>query len=461
MKHLRLLRIFAAALFFCGFIAACFGWEPVSKLLQLQLGPGLVRLLTSFSYGILTCVLTIFVLTLIFGRIYCSVFCPLGILQDVLNVRRKKNFHYSRTLKFLRYPLLLLIGTLAVLGTLFPATWLIPSSNFVMMLNHLWRPETGAFVAAWGVLIFLLILVRWKGRLYCNVLCPVGALLSLVSRVSFFRVRIRPNCVHCGMCEKVCKAGCIDSKTGTIDAADCVSCMDCLGACKTGALTILPVSLEKLEEKQPGRARRRALISLGSLATFGAAWALGKKIAKGRKPDELKADIERKVLPPGAWSYEKFRTRCVGCGLCVGVCKGEAIALSMGEHGPLGTLQPFLDYNRGKCLEDCCECMKICPTGAIQDIGLEAKKTLRLGIGGYDPLRCRAFTGEDPCGECEKACPVKAITLVDFKDKKIPKFNDDLCVGCGACQLACPVEPKVMRVIPAIEQTFLQTASES
>ncbi|MDO4857276.1 MAG: 4Fe-4S dicluster domain-containing protein [Thermoguttaceae bacterium] len=455
MKYLRFLRIFAAALFFCGFVAACFGWEPTMKLLHLQLGPSLVRLISSFSFGILTCVLTFFLLTLIFGRIYCSVFCPLGILQDVLNVRLKKKFRYSRALKFLRYPVLILVCVLAFSGTLFPATWLLPSSNFVMMLNHLWRPETAAFAAAWGLFILLLILVRWKGRVYCNSLCPVGAILSIFSRVSLFRVRVRSNCVHCGLCEKVCKAGCIDSKTGMIDAADCVGCMDCLGACKTNALTLLPISRKKkLQAKQPARMRRRVLITLGSLVTFPIAKRLEKKIAAGRKPDELKADVERKVLPPGAWSYEKFRTRCVGCGLCAGVCKGHAIELSMGEHGVLGTLQPFLNYDHGKCLVDCCECMNICPTGAIQNIDLKAKQSLRLGIGGYDPLRCRAFTGEDPCGECEKACPVKAISLIEFKGKMIPKFDDDLCIGCGACQFACPVEPKVMRVIPAVEQTF-------
>lgn len=502
-ENLKKLRFTAALLFLVCFTAASLGWQPASELLQLQLGPMFVRLLASFSWGILTALGTIFFLTLLFGRLYCAVFCPLGVLQELLGRGLQEVFGPSRTdlrtvrsFKWLRYPLLVFVVTLALAGTLFPATWLLPSSNYVMMLNHLASPESGAFFAAWGFLILLIVLVRLRGRIYCNSLCPVGAFLSLVSRFSLFRIRVRKNCVHCGMCEKKCPAGCLDSKTGRVNASECLVCLECLTECRVNALTYAPPFLGKedppisahsnempsenvsgdpesisersvnIPEKKrsetasspsgspqgPNMIRRAILISSATAAGAGVGHFLN--LHNIRKPDELKADTERQVLPPGAWSYEKFRTRCVGCGLCVGVCRGNAISLSMGEHGLYGTLQPFLNFDQGKCLTDCDACMKICPTGALEDIGLETKKKLRLGIGSYDPLGCRAFLGTHPCAKCEQACPQKAISMVEFRGRKIPKFNDDLCTGCGACQLVCP--KNVMRVIPAVEQTVLE-----
>ena len=178
------------------------------------------------------------------------------------------------------------------------------------------------------------------------------------------------------------------------------------------------------------------------------------------KPEHLKADSERRVLPPGAMSLEQFRTKCVACGLCVSVCKGRALVHSWGELGVDGVFLPMMDYTRGFCQYDCVACVEVCPTHAIEPMTLKEKQRLRLGIGGYDPRRCRAFTGEDPCGKCAEACPVKAITMVDFKGKKIPCFDDSLCIGCGACQYACPVEPRTMAVIPAAYQIPLQSAQD-
>ena len=514
--NLKNLRFIAGLLFLACFTAASLGWKPASELLHLQLGPMSVRLLASFSWGLLTALGTVFCLTLLFGRLYCSVFCPLGILQELLGRGlqevlgpSKTDLRTARSFKWIRYPLLALIVTLALAGTLFPATWLLPSSNYVMMLNHLGTPESGAFFAAWGFLILLIVLVRLRGRIYCNSFCPVGALLSLISRFAIFRIRVRKNCVHCGMCEKKCPAGCLDPKTGRVNASECLVCLECLMECRVNALTYAPPFLGKEQRKEqtcrgeclpqeeiarskdvptqdvpekdvpekdvpekdvpeketvetvhspsasaqgPDLIRRALLISSATAAGAGVGHFLN--LRNVRKPDELKADTERQVLPPGAWSYEKFRTRCVGCGLCVGVCQGNVISLSMGQHGLYGTLQPFLNFDQGKCLPDCDACMKICPTGALEDLGLETKKKLRLGIGSYDPLGCRAFLGTHPCAKCEQACPQKAISMVEFRGRKIPKFNDDLCTGCGACQLVCP--KNVMRVIPAVEQTVLE-----
>lgn len=462
MKKLKFLRILLAFFFLIFFLAAISGVRPLEPLAQVQFGPALLRCLTGFSWGVFSVVGTILVLTLLFGRLYCSIFCPLGILQDLLGLFPRK-FHYSLRMKIVRYPILTAVLALAAAGVLFPLTWLLPSSNFVMMKNSLFTPEAGTFLAAWGLLGFLLILVRWRGRIYCNTLCPVGAILALAARFSLFKIRMKDSCVGCGKCEQTCKAACIDAKNHRIRTADCVGCMNCLAACPFQALTYAPPLLVKVASPQNASAVRTVRRGLLVGAFSAAAWFFGKKLGVRLTPaaDAMKADSERRVLPPGAGSFDEFRTKCVGCGLCVGVCQGHALTHSLGELGLAGTLQPFLDFNRGKCEPDCTACMAICPTEAIPDLGLAVKKRIRLGIGGYDPTRCRAFTGEDPCGECEKACPVKAISLVDFQGKKIPKFNDDLCVGCGACQFACPVTPKVMQVIPAVKQEILEEKKDA
>ena len=108
---LRKIRIFAATfcfvlitllfLDFTGTIHAWFGW-----LAKIQFWPALLALNVGVVVGLI-------ILTLLLGRVYCSVICPLGVLQDIISwfasKRKKYRFSYSPALKWVRYGTLVLI----------------------------------------------------------------------------------------------------------------------------------------------------------------------------------------------------------------------------------------------------------------------------------------------------------------------------------------------------------------
>ena len=194
-------------------------------------------------------------LTLIFGRIYCSVICPLGILQDLLaRLRKKKNkYSYSGEVRWLRYPMLLvfIIAGVVGIGSLFQL--LAPYSAFgriaTMILQPIWmmgnnvlgtideRADSYAFYIASATLVVLFILAWRGGRTYCNTICPVGTILSFLARFSFLKIRFdEKKCKNCSLCSKNCKAACIDYKTHTVDYSRCVVCGNCIDSCKFGAL---------------------------------------------------------------------------------------------------------------------------------------------------------------------------------------------------------------------------------
>ena len=118
---LRKIRITLAALVFIGitllfldFTGTLHHW--LSWLAKIQLLPAVMALNV-------VVIVALAVLTLVLGRIYCSVICPLGILQDLLaRLRRKKNkYGYSKEVRWLRYPVLIVfvVAVVAGVGSLF------------------------------------------------------------------------------------------------------------------------------------------------------------------------------------------------------------------------------------------------------------------------------------------------------------------------------------------------------
>ena len=97
---------------FTGTLHGWFGW-----LAKIQFLPAVLAL----NVGV---ILFLVILTLVCGRIYCSVICPLGVFQDILawlgrqpKKRRKLPYSYSPALSWLRYGVLgVFIIALMVLG---------------------------------------------------------------------------------------------------------------------------------------------------------------------------------------------------------------------------------------------------------------------------------------------------------------------------------------------------------
>lgn len=273
MRKLRLLRILLAALSllaltavfldFTGTAAAWFGWTA-----KLQFWPSVLALSVASIAAILAC-------TLLFGRIYCSVVCPLGIFQDLLIfLRRLFGFRFSANAEAPKARVLreclrgalaavflgggflglhfqwlepyaiygraasALLAPLARLGNNALADWAERHASYAFHTVEVVLPATSVIAVSAGALALVAVLAVWKGRLWCNAACPVGTLLGCASKVSLTKPKIdAAKCVKCGLCARACKAQCIDVANGTIDRSKCVACFDCGAVCGKGALT--------------------------------------------------------------------------------------------------------------------------------------------------------------------------------------------------------------------------------
>ncbi len=424
------------------------------------------------------------VLTLVFGRIYCSVICPLGILQDIFGwlgkKARKNRYTYSPEVRWLRYVMLALMVVALVAGIGSLVQLLAPYSAFGRIMTMLFQPiwklgnnvlatfaeradsytfyTVDVWVKSLPVLIIaaltlvVLFVLAWRGgRTYCNTICPVGTLLSLLSRFSLLKIRFDADkCKNCSLCTKNCKASCIDYKTHTVDHSRCVVCGDCISKCKFGALKY-QVSLSTGKSTKATTvaaegtsASRRSFIVGTALATT-AALAQEKHVDGGLAVIKAKQSPQRltPLTPPGSLSLKNMATRCTGCQLCVSECPNDVLRPSTSL---MSLMQPVMHYDRGYCRPECTRCSSVCPAGAIKPIDKVEKSSIQIGHAVVMADECISAQGIDECGNCQRHCPTGAIEMVstdpnDDLAPQVPAVNETLCIGCGACEYVCPVRP--------------------
>jgi len=477
MKFLKNIRVIISLLFFLPiflYFIDFTGKLPVKLhvLLQIQLIPALL----SLNMVIITILL---VLSLLFGRIYCSTICPLGVFQDILGwksrfFRKKKKkfrFEYMKPQNILRYTILALTLILFVFGSSFLLIILDPYSTFGRMMSQLFSPlaiwannglssilsgmdnyslykveQTGFVPVAFGISLFFFVLVGimswYRGRLYCNTVCPVGTSLGLLSKFSIFRISIKESsCTQCGLCEKSCKSQCIDHEAMKVDDSRCVSCFNCISACKNGSMKYEFRYKKQVAETSATSAknsRRTFLITSGAvLSTF--AFANAKKLT-GKKDAIL---TRQPIMPPGATNIDHFNAHCTGCQLCVGKCPMHVLKPAALQYGISGIMQPHLAFSTHIfCTYDCNICSAVCPTAALRPLPMEEKKLMQIGIASFRKDMCVVFTDETDCGACAEHCPTQAVHMIPYKNGlTIPEVTDDICIGCGACESICPVRP--------------------
>ncbi len=472
---LRKIRIIAAALCFTlitllfldftGTIHAWFGW-----LAKIQFLPAVLAL----NVGVIVLLVA---LTLIFGRVYCSVICPLGVMQDIISWfagRRKKNrFSYSPAKNWLRYAVLAIFVTTLVAGFGAVALLVAPYSAFGRIAQNLFAPiwklgnnflayiaervdsyafySTEIVIGSWAtfaiaaVTLIILSILAWRnGRTYCNTICPVGTVLGALSRFSLLKPIIDTDkCINCGLCARKCKAACIDAKNHEIDYSRCVVCMDCLESCSKNAIKY---TIRKGSSKPaPADASRRNFLVGAGLLAASAAKAQEMKLDGGYATiiDKEKPFKNRALTPPGSLSARNMTAHCSGCQLCVAVCPTQVLRPS----ADLTTfMQPEMSYEKGYCRPECNKCSQVCPTGAINPITVEEKSSIQVGHAEWNRKNCIVLTDDVDCGNCERHCPTGAITMIlsdyrDLKSRKIPSINKHLCIGCGACENLCPSRP--------------------
>lgn len=484
---LRKIRITLAVLFwvcvtalfldFTGTVHAWLGWTA-----RVQFLPALMA-------GNVIIVAVLVALTLIFGRVYCSVICPMGVMQDViswLSGRRKGKkfrFTYSCELRVLRLSVLGLFIVAIVAGIGSFVALLAPYSSYGRIVSNLFEPlylwcnnllaliaehyDSYAFysvdvwmrgISTFAVAALTFVVIGWlawrNGRTYCNTVCPVGTVLGYLSKFALFRLTINTDkCVSCGVCSRKCKASCIDGKHHAIDYSRCVTCFDCIGACTHDAISYrfrfpLPAKAPHTESKTATgvNSGRRTFLSLTVLTAVTAAIeAQEKKVDGGLAVIEDKKAPKRKtqIVPAGALSLKHMAQHCTGCQLCVTVCPNQVLRPST----KLTTMmQPVMSFERGACEPWCVKCSEVCPAGAITPITKEEKSSTQIGIAVWEPKNCIPLTDGVECGNCARHCPAGAIIMVpnipgDPDAIAIPAINPERCIGCGTCELLCPARP--------------------
>lgn len=496
---LRKIRITLAALVFIGitllfldFTGTLHHW--LSWLAKIQLLPAVMALNV-------VVIVALAVLTLVLGRIYCSVICPLGILQDLLaRLRRKKNkYGYSKEVRWLRYPVLIVfvVAVVAGVGSLFQL--LAPYSAFgriaTMLLQPLWmlgnnvlaylaeRVDSYAFysVDVWLkslpvfiialVTLAVLVVTSWiGGRTYCNTICPVGTALSFLARFSWLKIQFdEEKCKNCSLCSKNCKAACIDYKTHTVDYSRCVVCGNCIESCKFGALnygiglngqartkgqsqtsddsgSVRESPLSLMQESDAVDGGKRSFLIGAALVTTAALAQKKEKLMDGglaELEDKVAPKRQTPLTPPGSLSFQHYAQRCTGCQLCVSDCPNHVLRPS---NDLMHLMLPVMSYEHGFCRPECTRCSEVCPAGAITAVDKPAKSSIQIGHAVFIQKNCVAVTDGVECGNCERHCPAGAIEMVALREDDdespwVPAVNEEACIGCGACEYVCPARP--------------------
>jgi ferredoxin len=414
-------------------------------------------------------VLGILALSLLFGRVFCSVLCPLGTLQELFwragNFLRGKIFAGRKgkvpppgiagsgyTAAWgIRYAVPLFTGLGLALSFSPLMTAFDPLSNFGRGIGA-FRAIIGGnalpFVIALALpFVLILALAIFRGRLFCR-WCPVGLTFGLLSPAALFGMKLSSRCVSCGICEKKCPAACIDSRAKRIASDRCVLCFSCAAACPGGSASY------GLRGKAAiaGESRRVFLKGAGRASILCAAAYLAGPGIKLFSSAPGAGSPGLPVLPPGALNEGRYRAFCIGCQACVAACPVNIIR-------PLHSSRPVLDYTDAGCQYNCVECGKVCPTGAIRRLEVEEKRRTRVALSSLNFEHCVVNTKQESCGACAEVCPTGAITMIAYGESGVPwltrpVFDERYCIGCGLCVAACPAEPRAIGVKAVPEQTL-------
>ncbi len=391
----------------------------------------------------LPAVLTI-ALTLVFGRVWCGWICPLGAIFELFGPKGTRKM--PGWMRGVKYIILFTIFVLALFGSLAfmyfdPITILIRGIADPISVAQSIISNPGLRVAtllAMLPLLFALGINLIEKRFWCRYLCPLGAIIGLGSKFSFFRRRVNEmSCVKCGDCAKTCPMGAINPETIQHDPAECIMCMDCAAPCPKTAITFGKQPTPRWGfEYDPSRRE-----FIGTAATAAASLAVFNFVPF------VKTQSDDLLRPPGvAGTYDQFLAKCIRCGQCVEACPGNALhPVSFGmDWETLWT--PALIPTVGGCQYDCNRCGQVCTSGAIPSLPLEGKRKQVIGLAVVAQSLCIN------CMVCEKACPYQAIERTDIqkegKTKPLPVVVAEKCVGCGLCEFKCPAPPAIKVYAP-------------
>jgi ferredoxin len=378
--------------------------------------------------------------TLIFGRVWCAWWCPLGAILELFGFKGRRVKWQG--MRYWKYVILFTILIMAVFGSLAfmyfePITILIRglTTIFKPLLEYVGLEDKEAFIVPgmnWWVMVIplgiVLLLNVIEKRFWCRYLCPLGALIGLGSKISWIQRRVdQMSCVECGDCAKECPMGAISPNVAyTSDPAECIGCMDCAVPCPKSAITFERHPWPKLLRHEFDPGRREALVTLGASAV-----AVGLLATDVGRVKAAKAKVLR---PPGA-QHDDFLAMCIRCDQCIEGCPQKALLPAIFEAGWDSLYTPMFDYFvGGYCDYDCNLCGQICPSQAIQPLTLEEKRQAVIGVALVNYETCVR------CMDCLEQCPYVCFEEVEVEGIRgvFPKVVPEDCVGCGLCVVVCP-----------------------
>ena len=498
MRGRRLVQSLSLALFLGLLLAAgspLSQYLPVRLFLRLDPLAGVLTYLSARTFvpGLWTA-LVLLGLTLVFGRFFCGLVCPLGTSIDAVDallararrtpppegLRRDQGDEPQgkllpllsaassgefdlRAIKYLLLIFLLGCGALGVSYALLFAPLALAARLYV----HIVLPALSLpFKALLGLLRPLALLpglgglayvqidppryalqeftLLWLGgifaaglaapRFWCRYLCPAGALFALCSRRPRLRRRVSPACTGCSRCREACPMRAIGPDPRQVNPAECIACLTCVEVCPEKAVRFA------LDSPDPDRPEAGPPPSPGGKACGG---------------------LSRRAL---------LAAFLAGLGAALVTLTGLK---SPHGRGPLGRIVdqalirppgalPEPDF-LARCI-GCGACMQACPTNTLQPLGLAA------GISGLlsPVVTPRRGPCETACTLCGKACPTGALRTLDAGEKLWAKLGTahivkERCLAweyereCLVCDEVCPygaveLRPENGRVVPFVRE---------
>ncbi len=501
LRHVA--QLLSLSLFLLLFLAA---YHPVAGFpvdLFLRADP-LIAIATSISSRQLVTAIfwavPLIVLALVTGRAFCGWLCPLGALLDLENrlIRRGKavarKWPCLRTVKYVVLSLLLgssLAGATALLAldpmslltrslatalwplldlglrfvqqTLYeaelaPDLWVAIDTNLRGKLLPLEAYEFGQLMPVLILAVLVFALTILAPRFWCRYICPLGATLSLLGMKAPVQRRLNSKCIHCGRCVRVCPTAAINTDDHRSQNSECTLCLNCADVCPADAITFTRTS----DHVRPLSASRRQLLVAAAAGLVG----VGTVAIMPGRPSTVPGQVAF-VRPPGAG--EQFLQRCVRCGECVKVCPTGGLHQLGTQAGGQGIWTPALISRSGYCDYNCTDCGSVCPSNAITALPLSTKRLTVIGQAHVDQQRCLPYAEGTACIVCEEMCPLpdKAIKLTVGEVRRadgsvvamqLPEVLPALCIGCGLCEFHCPVEGRAAIEVTGVECQHLSEA---
>ncbi len=475
---------------------------PVSILLRID--PLVMTVVTGGMRMGITILMLGFVtlaISLLLGRVFCGWVCPLGAIFDFygwfLQRMRVKFLGPSPKWFRLKYYILLALLIFAAMGAVSPLMGIDPivllTRTMAAVINPFWRRSdeltwsVGGGVGAQGyffdtasLLLFLAIMAGTTrvSRIWCRTTCPLGAYLAIASRHSALR-RQTQNCIHCNICSAHCPTGAISFDNAEVyTESECIKCFSCSQECPVDAnfFTLKNPLPAVTSAYAPVSLERREVLATSAAAVL-AAPAL--QLSAG-EPNSSKTLLR----PPMSREERDFLTSCIRCDECVKACPTGLLKPSGIENGMRALWSPVMRPTEGWCMQGCNACSQACPTDAILKYPIEEKYSYKSGTAVFEASRCISHTEGKFCSECIRVCPTNAIqfkkgwepdtgaadapgaadekpangaarlqhgpgaALVGPRGSEMPApegkvptrpyhVSFEACVGCGACEYVC------------------------